>query len=122
MADSQYIKKWYPSILVQEVLPNVPTTIYTAKWDSNQLTTIIVCNLLWVAGTFSIGVAKIWEAINQLKQFIVKDVPVIANDQYTADLEINLREWESLFVVASALNQFSINVFGSEEWYNGVNI
>lgn len=122
MSDSTFIKKGYSHILVQAVVPNVPTKIYTAQGPTTHITTFTVCNLLWAPWTLSLGIALNGDAINQNKQFIYKDVIFSNNNTLGTDLEICLKAWDSIFVSAGLANNFAITISGSDEAYNGVNI
>lgn len=90
------------------------TDIYTAPPGGRVLRCIVVANRSASLVRFRMSVADSGEA-DALKQYIYYDTPVLANDSFTATLDIGLRSDDVVRCKAGTANALSVTLFGGSQ-------
>jgi hypothetical protein len=90
------------------------TDVYTvASGKQATVSSVTVANRAATATTFRLSVASAGEA-DALKHYLYYDVPLPANDSFTATIGITLAATDKLRIYVGAAN-VSVNCFGAEE-------
>ena len=104
--------------LAQLVLNNAtPKIIYSIPTNVGvfgQIDSIVFCNV-WTDSHITYWIALWSDAVNQDKQYMLYNMPLKANETFTAKIGTALRAGDKIFAFADASSDIAVNVYGNEE-------